>query len=265
METWQLDVDGKTLFVRSFGDGLPVVLLHGFGEDGQVWTDLAETIKGCRLLVPDLPGSGLSAAVADMSMEGIARTLQQALQQLAITHCTLIGHSMGGYIALAFLEAFPQQVMALGLFHATTYADSEDKKATRRKGIAFINTHGAGRFLETTTPNMFAPVTQQEQPELIRRHLETVRHADDAAMVAYYEAMMQRPDRTFLLRQNKIPWLFVVGRHDNAVPVADSLQQVHIPLMSYVYLLERSGHMGMLEEPEQSRNLLQTFLDTVTQ
>ncbi len=196
-------------------------------------------------------------------MEGVAATLHGLLQHEGIDRCIIIGHSMGGYIALAFLEAFPQAVAALGLFHSSTFADSEEKKATREKGIHFIETHGAAAFQETTAANLFAPQTKEQRPELLAQYIQAVKDTDSGTLIAYYQAMMRRPDRTHLLSSNTIPFLFVIGKYDNAVPPADSLRQAHLPAVSQVHLLEQSGHMGMMEEPEQSRNLLQTFIATV--
>ena len=71
---------------------------------------------------------------------------------------------------------------------------------------------------------------------------------------------MERKDRTYLLKQNKLPVLFVIGKHDNAVPMEDSLKQCHLPILSYVHILNESGHMGMVEEPEKSNNYIDEFL-----
>ena len=81
---------------------------------------------------------------------------------------------MGGYITLAFAEKYPGQLSALGLFHSSAFADSEEKKAIRRKGIDFIKQHGAFEFLKTSTPNLFSPQTKDEHPELIDEQLATI-------------------------------------------------------------------------------------------
>lgn len=264
MQPGLIELNGSSFYYRSYGEGPCVVLVHGFGEDGRIWEPMAAQLTGCRILVPDLPGSGRSEMTADMSMEGMAQSLHGMLQQENVSSCILIGHSMGGYISLAFLERYPQMVTGTGLFHSSTFADSEEKKATRQKGIAFIREHGAFRFQETTIPNLYAPQTRETRKELVQQHIDSVRDVTAEALIAYYRAMMARPDRTNLLRQNKIPWLFVLGRYDNAFPVSDSLQQAHQPARTQVHLLEASGHMGMMEEPEQSLNLLQTFIATTS-
>jgi pimeloyl-ACP methyl ester carboxylesterase len=260
MHPEKIELNGQPFFYRSSGEGPCVVLLHGFGEDGAIWHNQWHHLDGYRLLIPDLPGSGLSNAVPDMSMEGLATVIYNLLQQENVDRCTLIGHSMGGYIALAFLEMYPEKVAALGLFHSSALADSDAKKETREKGIAFIEKNGALLFLQTTIPNLYAPETKEKRNGLVQTHIEGVKEASGAALVAYYRAMMARPDRTKLLQQNKIPFLFVLGKHDTAVPLADGLAQAHMPQIAQVGLLELSGHMGMVEQPDQSNKLLQDFL-----
>lgn len=263
MHTKNIDLNGTALHLRTQGEGPAVLLLHGFGETGDIWHNQLPALTGFRLLVPDLPGSGLSAATSDLSIDGMATALWQLLDAEGIDHCTLLGHSMGGYIALAMLEQQPHRIQGLGLVHSSAFADSEAKKETRRKGIAFMQQHGAPLFLQTATPNLYAPQTQQEQKALVQQHIDSVATANTEAHIAYYHAMMDRPDRTQMLRQTSIPILFVLGKHDQAVPLADGLKQAHLPKQSVVHLLQNSGHMGMVEEREICNKLLLDYLHRV--
>ena len=172
----------------------------------------------------------------------------------------LIGHSMGGYITLAFASRYPDYLSAIGLFHSSAFADSEDKKETRKKGIEFIRAHGAFEFLKNSTPNLFAPLSKDEKPKLIDGFLRSLSNFSSRSLVSYYEAMMQRPDRTELLKTTQLPVLFVMGEYDNAVPLQDGLKQAHMPEKSYIHILHQSGHMGMFEEPENSNHILKQFL-----
>lgn len=263
MRTKNIDLNGTSIHLRTLGQGPAVLLLHGFGETGAIWQHQLPALTGFRLLVPDLPGSGLSAPTADLSIDGMATTLWQLLDAEGINHCTILGHSMGGYIALAMLEQHPQRLKGLGLVHSSAFADTEAKKETRRKGIAFMQQHGAPLFLQTATPNLYAPQSQEEQKSLIQRHIDSVATAHTEAHIAYYHAMMNRPDRASLLPQADFPMLFVLGKHDQAVPLADGLKQAHLPRQSVVHLLQNSGHMGMVEEPEICNKLLLQYLSQV--
>ncbi len=251
----------KKIFYRLGGTGKPVILVHGFGEDGEVWKHQLEFLKDkFQLIIPDLPGSGQSEIIEDMSMEGLAEVIHSIIHEENIERCPVIGHSMGGYITLALVESYWNHVAAFGLFHSSAYADSEEKKATRRKGIEFIKKHGAFEFLKTATPNLFSQKTKDERPELIDEQVAAGRSFSDASLVSYYEAMIQRPDRTEILRKATVPVLFAMGKYDAAIPLADGLKQCHLPEKSYIHILQQSGHMGMLEETEKTNLLFKEFL-----
>jgi pimeloyl-ACP methyl ester carboxylesterase len=264
MQAKEFIYEGKTLFYRTIGEGPLVVLLHGFGEDGSIWKEQYPIFPRHRLLVPDLPGSGRSEAIEDMSMEGLAEALRVLVEkETGGEKVILIGHSMGGYITLAFAEAYPDLLCAFGLFHSTAFADSEEKKETRRKGIRFIEEQGAAAFLKTATPNLYAPASKAEHPEWIAEHLTSVHNFSAQNLVKYYKAMIERPDRTPVLQQSKVPVLWVLGRHDAAVPLQDGLKQSYMPQLSYIHLLENAGHMGMIEEKEAANALLTQFVNTI--
>lgn len=246
---------------RVTGSGKPVMLVHGFGEDGEIWNNQVHFLKEkVKLIIPDLPGSGQSEMIEDMSMEGMAEVLHSIIHEEEIERCTVIGHSMGGYILLALAEKYWNHLDAFGLFHSSGYADSEEKKTVRKKGIAFIQEHGAFEFLRTTIPNLFSQQTKDERPELIDKLISSLNNFSADALVSYYEAMMNRPDRTGMLQKALVPVLFIMGKYDNAVPLKDSLEQCHLPEKSYIHILHQSGHMGMLEETEKSNRILEEFL-----
>lgn len=258
----EIQINESKVIYSVNGKGEPVMLVHGFGEKSDVWDKQVDALKeDFTLIVPEIPGSGESAMVADMSMEGLADVLKKILAKESITRCIMIGHSMGGYITLAFAEKYGSYLKAFGLFHSTAYADSEEKKNTRRKGIEFIHEHGASRFLENTTPNLFSPKTKDEKPGIIDEQVAGLGNFTEAALVSYYESMIQRPDRTMVLRNSTIPVLFVAGKYDAAIPQEDIIKQCHLPSLSYIHILENSGHMGMLEEPGKSNLILKNFLE----
>jgi pimeloyl-ACP methyl ester carboxylesterase len=237
------------------------MLVHGFGEDDTVWRNQTEFLKDkFRLIVPDLPGSGQSEMIDDMSMEGMAEVLHSIIHEEEINRCPVIGHSMGGYITLALASAYPNHVNAFGLFHSSSFADTDEKKAARRKGIEKILQHGAAEFLKTMIPTLFSGLSKDEKPELIDEQIALSHNFLPQALVSYYQAMIGRPDRTNLLRNTTVPVLFIIGKHDAAVSPEDSLKQCHMPEKSYIHLLQKSGHMGMLEEPELCNHYLEKFL-----
>ncbi len=253
--------NNKKIFYRVSGTGKPVFLIHGFAEDGEVWRNQVTFLKNkFQLIIPDLPGSGQSELIDDMSMEGMAEVIHSIIHEEKLDRCTVIGHSMGGYITLALAEKYWNHLDAFGLFHSSAFSDSEEKRVGRRKGIEHINQHGAVEFLKTMIPNLFSDQTNDECPELINEQLALSHNFLPESLVSYYKAMIQRPDRTEILRKAAIPVLFIMGKYDNAIPLEDCLQQCHLPEKSYIHILQQSGHMGMLEEQEKCNKILESFL-----
>jgi pimeloyl-ACP methyl ester carboxylesterase len=250
----------KKIIYHTYGNGKPVMLIHGFGETYEVWNMQVEYLKDKFLLIlPELPGSG-SGMIEDISMEGMAEVLHTIIHNENIDTCVVIGHSMGGYILLALAEKYPELIAAIVLFHSTAYADSGEKKAVRQKGIEFINRNGAFEFIKTSTPNLFSPVFRDKNSGFIGEYIRNLNNFSDAALVTYYQSMMQRPDRAAILRDTKKPVLMIMGKYDTAVPLNDGLKQCHLPEKAYIHILRQSGHMGMLEEPATTNCILEKFL-----
>src|SRR6476620_9672931 len=256
MEQKEIIIKGKKLFYRCQGEGAVVVLLHGFGEDGTVWQNQYEAFPGLKLFIPDLPGSGRSEMIEDMSMEGLAEPIKTLIEHETASlffkegephSVILIGHSMGGYITLAFAEKYHHMLRGFGLFHSTAYADSEEKKQIRQKGIDFIQSHGASEFLKTSIPNLFSPITKEKKNGLIEEQINASHNFSAAALVSYYVSMINRPDRTQVLKQTHLPVLFVFGKYDTAVPLKYGLEKSHLPELSYIDIVNDYGHMGMTE------------------
>jgi len=247
-----------------------VVLLHGFAEDGDVWRyQQPELSKQYKLLIPDLPGSGQSEMIDDMSMEGMAACIKDLLEAEADSASgpvtlTMIGHSMGGYITLAFAEKWPSLLAGFGLFHSTAYADTEEKKTNRQRSIGFIQTHGSYDFIRQSTPNLFTETYRIKNSTIVAEMIGRYSSFDPLALIAYYEAMIKRPDRIAVLQSFSRPVLFIIGKHDTAIPFKDSMKQCHIPQQAVIHVLETSAHMGMWEQKENSTECLLNFLRHIT-
>ncbi|HVE61694.1 MAG TPA: alpha/beta hydrolase [Chitinophagaceae bacterium] len=259
----EIIIDNTRVFYRLIGKGPVVILLHGFGEDGNIWKEQWTALKDYRLIIPDLPGSGNSEMINDMSMEGLAACVQTILVAENVISCIMIGHSMGGYITLAFAEKFTSMLVGLGLVHSTSYADSEEKKIARKKGIDFISEYGAAAFLETAIPNLYGPVTKEKNTALIDEHVQSAQPFSKAALIAYYQSMIKRPDRTSVLDKTHLPVLFIFGKHDATIPLHDGLKQSHLPMWSYVHILEESGHMGMVEESKKVNSFITSYISSI--
>ena len=264
---------GSNIYYKTIGQGKPVLLLHGFGEDGTVWERQVQALQNnYRLIIPDIPGSGKSELVVNANIETYAEIIKELIN---IEHSqvtlpgkdfeliSLIGHSMGGYIALAFAEKYPQYLNSLGLFHSSAFADADEKKATRKKAIEFIQEKGAVAFLKTRIPGWFNETFEAENKPVILSLINKATNFTEAALIQYYEAMIARPDRVHVLKNFTKPVLFIIGEHDKAVPLQSSLEQCYIPAISHVHILENSAHMGMYEETSKVNSVLNNFLAQV--
>ncbi|MBV4358161.1 alpha/beta fold hydrolase [Pinibacter aurantiacus] len=259
-----LSLNNKKLVYAVSGSGAPVVLLHGFAEDHEVWENQVATLQNnYTVIVPDLPGSGASDRLDETSMESMADAVKSILENEKIDQAVVIGHSMGGYVALAFGEKYPQFLKGLGLFHSTAFPDTEEKKETRRKGIEFIKKNGAYLFIKQTTPNLFTENYKLKNSDKVVTFIEHLKEFEPESLIAYYYAMIARPDRTLVLKNFSKPVLLIIGKNDVAVPYKDSLALSHLSSTTYVTILEHSAHMGMMEETDKSNEALESYLQEV--
>jgi pimeloyl-ACP methyl ester carboxylesterase len=254
------------------GTGKTVVLLHGFGEDSRIWDKQKAVLSSSyHLIIPDLPGSGLSQITNGNwqlinSIEAMADAVTALVQSITDNQVIIVGHSMGGYILLRLLEnAFilkqptALNIKAVGIINSTAFADTAEKIETRRKAIAHIEAHGSMSFLETAIPGLFGSTFKTEHPEQVAELVEKGKSFQPKALISYYEAMIKRPDRTHVLSGSEAPVLFIIGAEDKAAPMDDVLKQVTLPEFAYVHVLE-CGHMSMLEDPDGLNRHLVNFL-----
>ncbi|WP_346238217.1 alpha/beta fold hydrolase [Niabella insulamsoli] len=261
MEQKTTTIEGKIISYKTAGDGKAVVLLHGFGADSSIWEEQMAHLKNQYLVIaPDLPGIGGSELTSDQSMEGIAEIIKAIIENEEVEKVALIGHSMGGYATLAFAEKYPEWLTGFGLFHSTSIADNDEKKAAREKGIEFTRSHGAASFLETTAPKMFAKSSKENNQPLYNRFMDELPEMTKEAVIDYYEAMMKRPDRTAILKNAKVPVLFVYGAQDEIIDLDKTIEQASLPAVATVEILKQSGHLGMIEEPAATNRIIEDFL-----
>ena len=265
---------------RIEGKGDPLILIHGFGEDSQIWDEQVLFLKEhCLLIIPDLPGSGKSSLLSlglgvmsrnyekqshltpdYISIDDYADCIHAILQEELIPVCTILGHSMGGYITLAFAQKYPSLLHGFGLIHSTAFADSDEKKKVRKRAIELITQYGAQSFLKTTLPNLFGETFKKEHYKKVDSFINASASFTKETLQQYYHAMIMRPDRTDVLKSNPLPVLFVIGTEDGVVPMEEMVSQTSLPEKSYIHLLPGVGHMGMLEAPEQLNRIILAFI-----
>jgi pimeloyl-ACP methyl ester carboxylesterase len=256
---------GKSLIhYNVYGEGQTILLIHGFGEDGSVWNQIIDALsQSHKCIVPDLPGSGKSEMINEeiVSIEDYADIIKAIVINENEKSLTMIGHSMGGYITLAYQKKYPGDCKAIGLFHSTAFADDENKIATRLKSIEFIRTNGTDAFVKTMIPGLF--FDHGKNKEDISRLVTISSRMNPEVLIQYYRAMINRPDNSELLKGLNIPLLLIAGLHDNAVPLKHSLEQSHFAQICSFHILRNSAHKGMIEETDESIRILAKFLHLV--
>ncbi|MBS4044213.1 MAG: alpha/beta hydrolase [Chitinophagaceae bacterium] len=250
------------------GKGQVVVLLHGFGEDKSIWNHQINFLKNYyQLIIPNLPGTGKSSLLQGLNIqiEDYADWLFHFLQHFInpSQKIILLGHSMGGYIGLAYAKKYAETLAGFGLIHSTAFTDSDEKKEIRKRAIDTINEYGAASFLKNTIPNLFASSFKENNPTIINELIAQGKTLSKESLIQYYKAMMNRPDSSEVLKQSSVAVLFIMGKEDVAAPLQDVLQQCHLPKISDILILDNVAHMGMLEATEQINEKLLSYLQMV--
>ncbi|WP_100628942.1 alpha/beta fold hydrolase [Algoriphagus formosus] len=242
------------------GSGQPVVLIHGFCEIGAMWEDFTQELsQNFRVVCPDLPGFGNSPiSQSHISLEEVAVLLEDFLEENGIQNPILIGHSLGGYVALAMLELMGNKLKGIGLFHSTAFADDAEKKQMRNRTIQFLKKFGAEKFVSSFVPPLFSEKHRAEFASEIEQATEQAKQSSLEGLIAFTEAMRDRKDRYEILKSFQGPKLMIAGTEDGAVKIAASRKQKEA--FTHYYELDGTGHMGMIEEKERTLALVRNFL-----
>lgn len=250
---------------------LPTLLLiHGFGEDHCIWEAQIQYLSAFyRIIAPNLPGVHCKPLTIHHSHQPqinlYVEVLHELMHHLHIEQYYVMGHSMGGYIGLAFADYYTNHVMGLGLIHSTTYADSDAKKASRMKVAEFLEEHGTLKYLETATANLFANPFKEQHPDKIQTVIDSASDISKETMMQFVFAMRNRRAHTHLLTQKRIPIWMIVGKEDIAVPFEDSQAQIELLPTKNVLILEQVGHMGMIEATDKVNQAMHQFIqDNIT-
>jgi pimeloyl-ACP methyl ester carboxylesterase len=241
-------VNGLVSYAK-YGSGKTVVLLHGFGEDSIIWKNAVTALQSnYQVITIDIAGTGASSFLEkeNVGMEDYAELVSTVINYEGIDNICLLGHSMGGYIALAFAEKYSEKLWGFGLVHSTTFADTPEKIEARKKSIDFIFENGTEAFLKATTPNLF--YNQEFRKDDITAIINQNKNTAPKVLIQYYNAMIKRPERTQILKSLQIPVLFIVGKNDKAVPFESSLPQTFMAPNTYLKVWGHSAHMGMVED-----------------
>jgi 3-oxoadipate enol-lactonase len=253
--------NGTTIAYEKAGNGQPIVLLHGYCGSHHYWDEVIPLLTPYgRVITLDLRGHGASSASDGVySMEQLAEDLAQLLDKLKLPKVSLFGHSLGGYIALAFAERYPERLLTFGLVHSTSLPDGEAAQASRLKAAETIRTKGVTSFVDELIPKLFTATHRQSMPEQLKKAKEIGYETSPDGAAGCALGMKERPNRSSVLEQLDAPILLLAGELDEVItpdrrfPV--SKENITSLTLSHV------AHMSMMEDPQAFAAAIRSFLE----
>lgn len=238
-----------------------IVFLHGFLESSEVWADfLHDFPANYQVLCPDLPGYGPDATPpTDYSLEAAAEFVQHYLADRHVHRVLLVGHSMGGFVALAFAEKYPGQVAGLCLFHSSASAEKEEDYERHQRNRDFLQQHGVVAYAEEFLKPQFSPSHRESMTNQVALLQRLAAAVPLETALGGIDALTRRPERYDVLRKATYPVLFIAGKDDKAVPVEKTHQESLLADHSTVLWLANVGHVGFLERPADTRRAIEGF------
>ncbi|HEU4718416.1 MAG TPA: alpha/beta hydrolase [Bacteroidia bacterium] len=253
---------GAKIRYSDSGKGRVIVLVHGFLESLEVWYGngfAQELAKKFRVVAMDLPGHGKSECLGYVQkMERMADVVKDVMDHLGLRRYILVGHSMGGYVSLAFAEKYPDNLRGLCLFHSTSLPDSEEKKLDRERAIRIVKRSPA-KYTNQLVVNLFALANVRYFRAEINWLRRMAAKTKKQAIVACLEGMKTRPGREMILRFAHFPVMIIGGERDNVIPFSSLHDQVAHTEDGRFLALERTGHMGFIEAKKITLKKLSAF------
>jgi pimeloyl-ACP methyl ester carboxylesterase len=242
------------------GEGKPIVLIHGFAGSKLYWEKvLPELTRNNRVIAIDLPGHGESGLVLEKySIEDVARQIKELLDTLMLEKVTMFGHSLGGYITLAFAEYYPHYLNGFSLVHSTANADSEEAKLGRESSARKILDEGAGAFINGLSQKLFSPVNTESNADDIKKTIKIGMSTSIEGVVSALLAMKNRPDRNHVLEKTDLPVLLVAGEQDQIIPPEKTFTVERNNIEAR--MIKGAGHMSMYEQPDKLAKIMNDFL-----
>ena len=256
---------GTKLAFRVHGKGQPLMLLHGLCEDSTIWDDFIKGIVGeFQIIRPDLSGFGESEILPEHSVDLMAESVKAILDELGITKCVMVGHSLGGYVTMAFAKRYPSVLTGLGLFHSHPFDDSPEKKEDRRKSIQFVKTNGHILYVKQLIPKLFAELFATSNEFLINSLIFKASKYNPETIIGAQEAMVNRPDNGEILKGIGCPVLLIIGKQDKTISYDLSMKMMPLPSISDIHILPKVAHMGLFTAKDKTVKIVRNFMELCT-
>jgi len=248
----KINFNGIELAFARHGKGAPLVLLHGFPLDHHIWGEIIPLLENTfDLIIPDLRGFGESTTVDETyTMDDLASDIAGLLDYLDIGKTAIAGHSMGGYIALAYARLYPERVSGLGLISSQALADPPERKEGRYKSAADVAENGIGGVVDAMTTKFTSDKRLQEFAG------KTMERQDPDAYIGALKAMAERLDSTHLLASMDYPVVLIHGNADALIPVDRAHEIKSIIHHAHLVEINIAGHLPMLEAAQETADSL---------
>ncbi|MCA1741260.1 MAG: alpha/beta hydrolase [Bacteroidales bacterium] len=256
-----VEFDGLKVSYRVTGAGRPIFLLHGYLEAGEVWEPLTDKLSGdFRIVIVDLPGHGDSGVKGEIhTMEFLARAVRAVLSDAGESRVLMIGHSLGGYVALAFAELFPELLAGYVLFSSHPHADTPEAIAKRNREIAVVKAGKKNIMYPANISMMYAKNNLRSMSGELKRSKMIASRISGEGIIAMLNGMISRPSRQSLVESGRVPLLWILGREDLYFSPEKAIRDTRLPQNAEAVILENSGHLGFIEETERSAELITCF------
>ncbi len=251
----------RKLFSHDSGSGIPVLLVHGYPLNHSIWEQQFILSDSFRIIAPDLPGFGQSEPEEGLTMHDYADRLAALLDEKKIDNAAVVGHSMGGYIALAFAERHPSRMRGLGLVCSQAGADTEEGRAGRIKNAERVPAEGFDFIIDAMIGKLLSPATLQKNSGMSDQIRAIMKKSAPQGVTAALRAMAARKDQFETLKKLSVPVFIAAGKDDSLIPLEKSSQMADVCKSPVFVSLPDSGHMAMMENPSEFNTALRKYLD----
>lgn len=243
------------------GAGPAILLVHGFPANVHLWRHvLPELSKHFTVLLPaffETKGDWLKDGQTSMDM--LADAFLDILQEEQLDRVLIAGHSMGGYMGLAFATKYPEKLVGLSLIHSSSLSDDPSRLEGRRKTVAILENGGKSIFLKKMVRALFTEAFNTAHPDVLSRQTEESIAVDDISLVAFYRAIMLRSATVDTVLGARYPIQNIIGKKDSLANITKELAAEHLAKLNFVSVFENEAHMAMLENPQRMQNELLHF------